>query len=114
MFHINNKINGCVIVTYSPESKKLNILNVDKVKTKLNDLVDQGYQTLIFDLKDISFIDSSGLGTLITIYNHAHNRECRFLLCNISNEVIHLLKLTRLNQILEIFDNVDLAVKAIN
>jgi anti-sigma B factor antagonist len=114
MFHINNKIAGCAIVAYSPDSKKLTVLNVDKVKAKLNDLVDQGYQTLILDFKDINFIDSSGLGILIAIYNHANNRDCRFIICNLSNEVVHLLKLTRLDQVLEIFDNVDSAVKALN
>ncbi len=113
MFQINTKMAGTAIVTLVPDSKKLNVLNVDKVKAKLNDLVDQGYQNLVVDLKEISFIDSSGLGVLITVFNHANNRDCRFLVCCLSNEVMHLMKLTRLNQVLDIFETTELALKAI-
>lgn len=114
MFQINTKITGTAIVTIAPESKKLNVLNVDKVKSKLNDLIDQGYQNLVVDLKEISFIDSSGLGILITVFNHANNRDCRFMVCCLSNEVLHLMKLTRLNQVLDIYDTIELAIDSMN
>jgi anti-sigma B factor antagonist len=60
-------------------------------------LLDNGARQLTLDLAGVSFIDSSGLGTLIELAGLASDRGCSFALCNPSRRVQRVLDLTGLN-----------------
>jgi len=51
---------------------------------------------LTLDLKDLTFVDSMGLGTLVRLYVHAKGAGCEFKLLHLGKQLRNLLKLTNL------------------
>jgi anti-sigma B factor antagonist len=90
------------VAMFTDDVKKLNIIIAEKVKQELNQALDNGLSHLILDLTGIAFIDSSGFGALVTVFNHAKNINAEFHLCGIAEETMELLKVTKLDQVFDI------------
>jgi anti-sigma B factor antagonist len=53
----------------------------------------------VLDLTNVSFMDSSGLGTIVGLYISAKAAECQLRLVNLNHRVKELFRLTRLGEI---------------
>ena len=60
---------------------------------------------VLVDLSTVSRIDSAGLGLLIKCYSHALRNRGMFKLLNPNEEVRHLFRLTRMDSILETYED---------
>ena len=58
--------------------------------------------SLILDLEAVQFIDSTGLGMLVSILKEAHHAGGTIRLINPSREVMRLLQITGLEKVFEI------------
>jgi anti-sigma B factor antagonist len=56
---------------------ELDMSNVDAVSSELADLIDDDPERLVFDLADLTFMDSSGLALLLHAAHHAETLEVR-------------------------------------
>ncbi len=92
---------------------KLTVLNADELKQKMNDLIDADTAHLILDFTGLMFIDSTGFGSLVTIFNHAKNRKQGLSFCHVSTQTQALLKVTKLDQIFDIYPDLEAAKEAI-
>ena len=63
-------------------------------------------RTLILDLAQVDRIDAGGLGVLLGLREWACSHAIRFQLMNVTNQVEHVLELTKLDRVLE-FCSVD-------
>lgn len=61
--------------------------------------------TVLVDLKDVSFMDSSGLGVLVSALKTSRSIGKRLCICSINAQVRILFELTSMDQIFEIFQN---------
>ncbi len=75
---------------------RLNTLFSDLVKQQLIELVEEPGVSVVFNLEDIRFIDSSGFDVLLEVSEHARKHGSQFSLCNISDDVQELLILLEL------------------
>ncbi len=85
---------------------------VSAFKQGIAGYVTQGNQKIVLDLNEVSFIDSSGLGALISVLKLIGNGE--LVLCNIHPTVASMFKLTRMNKIFRIFGSRDEAIAALS
>lgn len=92
--------------------KRFNIILTDQVKNEIINCIKSGCKKVIFDLEDITFIDSSGFGTLVAIYSYAKENQAKFKLCNISKEAMDLVIVTKLDHVFEIFTSLDQSIKS--
>jgi anti-sigma B factor antagonist len=69
---------------------------------------------LVFDLKGITFIDSSGFGVLLSALKAASNNYGQFKICNVNSDVMELFKLLQLHHVFEIYDELDACLKSFN
>ena len=114
MIQINNEIAGCAIVTPMPENNRLTVTSDNEIKNQLNELVDQHYYlSILVDMSNIEVIDSTGLGTLISIFNHSRNNNCKLKFFNLSQSVNNVITMTRINQILDIYSTLDEAIASL-
>jgi anti-sigma B factor antagonist len=82
----------------------------DELREKADQLYDQGNRKLILDLGDVSYLNSSGIGSLMHIYTHYVNGNGRLKLCNISKNIQNAFVIT---QLVKIFDIEDTQAKAL-
>lgn len=78
----------------------------------LHKLIDENKLNVIVDLADVKFMNSSGLGMLISGLTTMKKATGHFKLTSVSDKIESLLIITKLITIFETFDNVDAAIKS--
>ena len=76
------------------------------------DLLSKGHKKILFNLGDVNYIDSSGLGHLVSAFTSVRNHGGELKLLNLSNNIQNLMQITRLYTVFEIMDNEAAAVKS--
>jgi anti-sigma B factor antagonist len=61
-------------------------------------------KVVIVDLAELTYVDSTGLGTLVRLYTSARQQGCEFKLLHLGKQLRNLLKLTNL---LSVFSQVE-------
>jgi len=67
---------------------------------------------IVLNLKDVSYIDSGGLGMLVGIYSSARSAGGEVKLASLTQRVNQLLQVTKLVTVFEVADNAESAVKS--
>lgn len=68
-------------------------------------LVEKGEKKILLNLENVSHIDSSGLGELVTGYNTLQKTGGELKLFNLSDKVHGLMTVTRLLTVFDIYEN---------
>jgi anti-sigma B factor antagonist len=100
------------ITVLSIKEDRLDAHNSEEFKVELHRLFESGVKDLIIDLKNVQFIDSSGLGALVSGYKNASTQHGSFKLSNLQSQVKSMFELTRLHRVFDIFATVDDAQKS--
>lgn len=82
-------------------------------KEGLVDYVKKGNKTIILDLSEVSFIDSSGLGALVGSLK-AMGNDGELLLSGARETVMSMFKLTRMDKIFRMFGSPEQAAEAVS
>jgi len=75
-------------------------------------LVDRGQKKLVLDLQGLKYMDSSGVGELVSTYTTVTNRGGQLHLCNLSGKILDLLQITQLLQVFDTYATADEAIKS--
>lgn len=94
MLKISREGKNCRVKLF--QVNKLNTLFSELVKRQLTELIEEPGVTLVFDLEDIRFIDSSGFDVLLEVLDRAREVGSQFKLCNITDDVRELIILMEL------------------
>ncbi|HHJ40206.1 MAG: anti-anti-sigma factor [Methylothermaceae bacteria B42] len=89
---------------------RLDAHNSGELKDRILKLLENGEKDLIIDLSEVRFIDSSGLGALLSGYKNANLHQGRLVLAGPQPRVRSMFELTRLNQVFDIYASVDEAL----
>ena len=80
------------------------------LRTTIKDLTGQGSKKILVNLKEVSYIDSSGLGEMISSYATVTNAGGEIKLLGAQDRVRDLLTITKLYSVFEDFNNEGQAV----
>lgn len=103
-YHMNYKTEakGDIMVIYVRE-ERLDAHNSDELKSEMQRLFAEGNKNILVDLKDVRFIDSSGLGALVSGFKNAISHQGNLKLSTLQPQVKSMFELTRLHRVFEIF-----------
>jgi anti-sigma B factor antagonist len=76
------------------------------------DLLSKGHKKILFNLGDVNYIDSSGLGQLVSAFTSARKQDAELKLLNLTNKVRDLMQITRLYTVFEVMDDEAVAIKS--
>ena len=74
-----------------------------------NKLRETEYKNLIMDMKDVTFIDSSGIGFILSLLKFLREREGNLVIANVNDKIRKSFEITKISQIIEVFTSVDKA-----
>jgi anti-sigma B factor antagonist len=101
---------GVTIITVREE--RFDAHNSDELKTEMNRLFEAGTKNLLVDLKEVRFIDSSGLGVLVSGFKNASTHQGSIKLCSLQTQVRSMFELTRLQRVFDIYQTIDEALES--
>jgi len=84
----------------------------DTLRESLRDLVSRGQKKVLLNLADVNYIDSSGLGALVSGYTSLASQQGQLKLLNLTKKVHDLLQITKLLTVFEVFDNENAAIQS--
>ena len=84
-----------------------------KEKTK-NKVKEEGIQNLIIDFDSVPYLDSSGIGFIISLLKFMRQQEGTLVITNLNDRVKRVCELTKLNEIIDIYENNEEAAAALN
>lgn len=86
--------------------------SMSSLRDKVAGLLDEGKAKIVFNLKDVDYIDSSGLGSMVICYTSAKKKGGALKLLNLNRRNVELLVLTKLTTVFEIFNDEQQAVNS--
>lgn len=95
------KINGYSVLFIQEE--RIDAHNSSELKEAILHMIEQGDVFIIVQLEQVRFIDSSGLGALLSGYKNAAAKSGKLALACCRQQVLSMFELTRLNRVFEIY-----------
>ena len=111
MKHSIDKQEKYVIV--SLQEGKLDATVSSDLKIILQELQLEGVKNIIIDLKEVKYIDSSGLSALIVGNHLCKDAAGTMILCQISDHAMKIIKISQLNSVFDILPTAAEAIDAI-
>jgi len=84
------------------------------LRTTIRDLLDRGRNKIILNLGDVNYIDSSGIGELVSGFTAVRNREGELKLLHLTKKVHDLLQITKLFTVFDVYTDETTAVRSFN
>jgi anti-sigma B factor antagonist len=80
------------------------------LRKTIRDLLEDGQTKILLNLGDVNYIDSSGIGELVSGYTAVRNREGELKLLNLTKKVHDLLQITKLFTVFDVYSDESSAV----
>ncbi|MHC5610415.1 MAG: STAS domain-containing protein [Nostoc sp.] len=88
-------------------SGNLNATSAQEFRQNITDILEIGAKIVLVDFKDVTFMDSSGLGALVLAFKTLRAVDTKLVLCSINEQVRILFELTNMDKVFEIFPSQD-------
>ena len=84
------------------------------LRDTIRDLSGKGNKKILLNLAEISYIDSSGIGELVSSFTSVSNAGGSMKLLHLTKRVQDLLQITKLYTVFEVFDDEAAAIRSFN
>ena len=81
-----------------------------QLRDSIRDLLAKGQKKILLNLGDVNYIDSSGIGELVSAYTTVRNQGGELKLLNLTKKVHDLLQITKLYTVFDIRDDETAAI----
>lgn len=104
----SREINGIIILDL--EGKLMGGPDAETFRNTIYKLIEKGHKKVIVNLHSIDWINSTGMGILISGYTTMRRNKGDLRLLHVSDKIRSILFVTKLNTIFQCFDSEDEAV----
>ena len=85
---------------------EVDVYTAPQLKERLVQLIDDGCVNVVVDLRGVGFIDSSGLGVLVSALRRARERDGAVRIVCTKDSVLKIFRITGLDKVFPIFSDV--------
>ena len=82
----------------------------DKFKGEIKQLIEEGYKDIVLDFAGVPWINSTGLGILISGYHSIKNAEGTMKICSVKERVLSIFYISQLENIFDVFETREEAI----
>jgi anti-sigma B factor antagonist len=101
------------VVVVEFQRKRIDAAFAVKFRDDIQALISQGNKKIVFNLELVEFIDSSGLGALVSVMKSLGGNQ-NMALCQVKDAVLTVFKLTRMDKIFVILPSESEAIKRLS
>lgn len=106
----NHRVENGICIVSIEGNIALDGVNEAKAFLKTH-LENDALKGLLINFDQVNFIDSSGIGLIVSIFKTQQQKSSKFGLCNLSKKNEEIFSITRLNKILNIYGTESEAMK---
>jgi anti-sigma B factor antagonist len=88
----------------------MDVPDTRKLREKVQSFLDEDFKNIVVDLGGVRWINSSGLGALISAFTSVRNKGGDLRLANITEKLESLFLVTQLVKVFKTYESVDRAV----
>ena len=77
----------------------------DKFKGEIKQLIEDGYKDIVLDFSGVPWINSTGLGILISGYHSVRAAEGTMKVCSVKERVLSIFYISQLEKIFNVYPN---------
>ncbi|MET3617766.1 anti-sigma B factor antagonist [Peptoniphilus olsenii] len=81
---------------------ELDVYNTGAFKEKALKAYNEDKKNILFDCKDLKYLDSTGLGSLMFILKNIKENGHKIVIENLNSSIMKLFKITQLDEVFEI------------
>ncbi len=100
------------VVVLAPKGKIMGGPDATLLHDKLYEYIEQDKKKVVIDLAQVDWMNSTGLGILISGYTTLRNHDGVLKLANVTDKIQSLLTITKLVSVFEAHNSVDDAIKS--
>lgn len=100
-------------VIFQLQEEKLTSIHAPDLKSELVKLNAEGYRNIILNMIDVKYADSSGLSSILVGNRVCVNEGGLFVLTNLSEHVLKLIKISQLDNVITLLPTVEEAIDAV-
>jgi len=89
-------------------------VETDELRDTLKSFAEQQKNNLIIDLENVTYLNSTALGVLISAHSNFAKRNGKIILCNVSKSIENIFVITKLTLVFTIAEKLEDALKLIN
>jgi anti-sigma B factor antagonist len=78
----------------------------------VGDLLSKGHKKILLNLADVTYIDSTGLGALVSAFTSVRKQGGELKLLNLTNKVEDVMQITKLYTVFDVMDDEAVGVKS--
>ncbi len=93
----------------TPIAERIDAAVATRFKDAMRDATDEGSSRVILNLGQVNFVDSSGLGAIVTMMKHLGSNR-KMDLAGLNPDVEKVFRLTRMDSVFNIYVDVDTAM----
>jgi anti-sigma B factor antagonist len=82
------------------------------LRNAVQDVMNSGATKVLINMGDVTTIDSSGIGELVSAYTTATNRGAKLRLYKLPDKVADILTITQLITVFDVYDSEDEAIRS--
>ena len=85
-----------------------------QLREEVRKLLETGKKNILLNLGDVAYVDSSGIGELVSSYTTTSNQGGHLKLLNLTKKIRDLLMITKLLTVFETFDSEEAGLQSFN
>ena len=89
---------------------RMNAMTAPAMKSRIKELIDEGRTEIVCDLREVSFVDSSGLSALVSGLKATREQGGFLRVAGANEQVARIFKLTMLDRVFEMYASADAAL----
>lgn len=74
----------------------------NQIRQEVTDILEAGIENILIDLKNVSFMDSSGLGLMVATLQRVRTKKANLYLCSLHDQIRIIMELTKMDQVFAI------------
>jgi anti-sigma B factor antagonist len=84
----------------------------NSLRETVKSLLANNKRKIVLDMRNVTYIDSAGLGTLVASYQSARNQGATLKLANLGSKFQEILQVTKLITVFDVYDSETAAIKS--
>ncbi|MDJ0706748.1 MAG: STAS domain-containing protein [Leptolyngbyaceae cyanobacterium MO_188.B28] len=91
-----------IVKTLAPTGM-LDGATTNELRILVTEVIQQGADIVLLDMKGVNFMNSSGIGALVAILKMVRAKEKQLYLCGLNDQVNMIFQLTKMDRVFKLF-----------